>query len=212
MSRADAQRLEDLWLDLPTFNDDGPQLNPLPWREDEYAYYVGRLVTEGARCDAALNGVATRAYSALEYPTKKIDELHGESGKKLASALIEIGERCLSEALTDLGRRYGAWYEERNLAVHGVRPLGPDGHPTSKVYKLNRIKSQPSVRTTIRDQDFRQLIEIWRAFYALNHDAFEASLHLGFYNRTTDVETAEQYIARIPLSSTVAPEERMPSR
>lgn len=80
VSDEDAQYPKDLWISLTPFNDDGMQLNPLPWREDEYAYYVGRVVTESAKCDVALAGVAMMVYSMLGWSP---DVLQGKSGNEL---------------------------------------------------------------------------------------------------------------------------------
>ena len=48
ISDADARYLEQCWLDASPFMHPGTQLNRLCWREEGYAYYVGRVVTEAS--------------------------------------------------------------------------------------------------------------------------------------------------------------------
>lgn len=207
ISVEDAQYLENLWLDLFPLNHAGPQLNSLPWREEEYAYYVGRVVTEAAKCDVALAGLATTAHLILGRSPEKI---HGQSGKALKDKLTEIGEHCKSPIFSKLGERYYAWYDKRNFATHGIRGTGADGHPTGQVFKHKKGTQPSEVYTEVDDQDFQQLALIWRAFYDLNHDAFEISFHLGFYNSHTESGTPEEFIGRTPLSSTGTPDSQMP--
>lgn len=202
-----ARYLEELWLDLPPLNHDGTQLNSLPWREEEYAYYVGRVVTESAKCDVALAGLATMALLILGWSPEKVQ---GQSGQRLEETLTKIGKHCKSPTFSKLGERYYAWYNKRNFATHGTRGTGTDGHPTGQVFKYKKVKQLSEVRTEVDDQDFQQLALLWRAFYELNHDAFEISMQLGFYNLQSESGTPEEFIRRAHLSSTGSPDQQMP--
>lgn len=205
ISASDATYIENLWLSLRPLNHDGTQLNPLPWREEEYAYYVGRVVTESAKCDVALIGLTTMANLVLG---RRHDHLRGQSGGRLAEALNKLG--MTSPAFADLGERYGAWYTKRNFAVHGIRRTGEDGHPTSQVFKPT--KNTVETLTEVEDQDFRDLALIWRAFYALRLDASDAGYHLAFYNAKISEESPESFVTRTPQFNTVSTSERMPWR
>lgn len=202
LSDADAGYLEKFWLDVSPFMHSGTQLNRLTWREEEYAYYVGRVVTEASRCDAALTALVLSARALLSQPDGTIS---GASGGPLADALDEFG--ALSPALADLGERYRAWYQQRNFAAHGIRGQDAAGRPTGQVFKAKRgRKGQASqVAFEIQDQDFRELALVWRAFYALTHDALRA---------TVDVSgrgTPEEVLAQIPTPNSVSASERLPS-
>ena len=201
ISDADARYLEQSWLDSSPFMHSGTQLNPLPWREEEYAYYVGRVVTEASRCDVALVALVLLARALLGRPDGAI---YGASGEQLADALDELG--ALSPALADIGERYRAWYRQRNFASHGIRGRDAAGRPTGQVFKAKRGRRlTPEVAVEIEDQDFRELALVWRAFYALNHDAFDATIHVSGRGDPEDV------LARIPMPNSVSATERLPS-
>ncbi|GAA1675853.1 hypothetical protein GCM10010977_22000 [Citricoccus zhacaiensis] len=209
----EAKFLEDSWFVVPTHRHDGVQLNALHWKEEDYAYYVGRVITEGARCDSTLIGLALMARPLLGLPTKGI---HGSSGSPLAKAFEELGE--ISSPLEDLRERYVAWYEKRNLAAHGFRFADPDGRPHSKVYKPKRGQhgQPPEVLFDAEEQDFADLARVWSAFYFLNHDAAQASLHLSASARLTfDVERPSReetikILEELPRFNSVRESERLP--
>jgi hypothetical protein len=202
VSDPDARYLEQCWLDSPRFMQPGMQLNPLPWRDEEYAYYVGRVVAEASRCDAALAGLVLSARALVGKPPGKI---HGASGKILADALDEFAE--LSPAFADLGERYRAWYSQRNFATHGIRGRDAAGRPTGRVFKATRGRAgqPPDVAFEVRDQDFRELALLWRAFYALQLDALEATIHI------TGTGTPEEILAQMPTPNSVSASDRLPS-
>ncbi|WP_146069656.1 hypothetical protein [Arthrobacter sp. B0490] len=56
----------------------------------------------------------------------------------------------------------------------------------------------------IENQDFRELTLVWRAFYALNQDAFLAFFHINGDGPPVEV------LARIPMPNTVSKEDRLP--
>lgn len=205
VSEADAGYLEQVWLDMPRHLHNGTQLNPLPWREDEYAYRAGRVVTEASRCDAALTVLVLSARARLEQPAGKI---YGASGEPLADALDEIGAH--SRAVADIGERYRAWYVRRNFAMHGIRGRDASGRPTSQVFKAKRKKPGQAVTISeeIFDQDFESLALLWQAFYALNHDAVRADLYFNIVNADADAKSA---LERIPMPDTVNKSERLPA-
>lgn len=209
----DARYLENTWFIVPTHHHNGSQLNPLHWKEEDYAYYVGRVITEGARCDSTLIGLAMMARPLLELPQKRF---HGASGTQLAEAFEELGE--ISPPLEDLKERYVAWYERRNLTAHGFRLTDPDGRPHSQVYKPNKGqgKQPPEVLFEIEEQDFADLAKIWRAFYYLNYDATQASLHLSGAARLTfnaprpSKEATVKILEELPWFNSVSESERLP--
>lgn len=65
VSDLDAEFLENQWLNLSPVTHSGVGLNPLHWKEDEYAYFVGRVVTEAAKCDVTLAELAFVGRSLL---------------------------------------------------------------------------------------------------------------------------------------------------
>lgn len=210
----DARYLEGSWLNMSTHHHDGTQLNPLHWKEEDYAYYVGRVVTEGARCDSTLIGVVISSRELLRQPTTGI---YGSSGQPLADALKDLGLH--SSALADIGERYEAWYKRRNLAAHGFRRTDADGRPSSNVYKPKKgsRKRPPDVLFEIEEQDFRDLAMIWSAFYFLYHDAFRVLLYLdasaplaSTSPLLTEVE-AQELLKQIPMPNSVHESERLPS-
>lgn len=196
-----ARYLEQSWVDSYPVMHEGTQLNSLPWREEEYAYYAGRVITEGARCDAAL---VELVFSARKLLGRELDEtIYGASGEPLAEEIQVLGEQ--SEAFADVGVRYREWYKQRNFVVHGYRGLDASGRPTSQIFKPKKGKKGQVLDVEILDHDFQTLALIWRAFYALSHDAFQAAVYLGGEG------TPEEVLARIPLPSTVSESERLPS-
>ncbi len=201
VSAADARFLEKCWLEMTPFSHTGIQLNRLPWREEEYAHYVGRVLTEASRCDTALVALVLMARGSLGLPDGR---LMGASGEQLADALEDLGTR--SPAVADIGVRYRAWYQQRNFVAHGIRGRDAEGRPTGQVFKTVRgRRSPPDVVFEIEEQDFRALALVWRAFYALGRDAFDAMVHLG------NPGSPEEALARLPMPNTVGPSERLPS-
>lgn len=200
LSDADARYIEQSWLGLSPFMHSGTQLNSLPWREEEYAYYVGRVVTEASRCDAALVALVLSARELLEQP---LEGVYGQSGMPLADALDKLG--AYGAAFIDIGERYRAWYRHRNFATHGTRAWDAAGRPTAQVFKAKKPKGKaPEYAVEIEDQDFRELALLWRAFYALNHDAMAA---LFFISRPA---CSWDLLAQIPMPNTVSASERLP--
>lgn len=197
----EAQYLEQAWLNWVPLAHEGTQLTPLPWREEEYAYRAGRVVTEAARCDAALTGLVVAAKQILGEPASKI---YGASGGILADALDRLGWH--SATIADIGERYRAWYKQRNYVVHGVRGMGTSDHPLSRVFKPAKAsRSQPEQSAwDVQDQDFSDLTMIWHAFWALRHDAILVLPHLA------TADDPEEVFSRIPQADTVLPSERLP--
>lgn|SRR5690625_1385383 len=209
----EAKYLEDTWFVIPTHHHNGVQLSPLHWKEEDYAYYVGRVITEVARCDSTFIGLAVSARSLLGLSTKGI---HGSSGAQLAKAFEELGE--ISAPLEDLRERYVAWYGKRNIAAHGFRFTDTDGRPQSKVYKPKRGHGglPPEVLFEVEEQDFADLARIWSAFYFLNHDAAEASRHLSGWALLTfpvarpNKEKTIQILEELPPFNSVSESQRLP--
>lgn len=209
----EAKYLEDTWLITRTHQHNGVQLNPLHWKEEDYAYYVGRVITEGARCDSTLIGLALIARPLLGLSTKGI---YGSSGSQLGDALKPLGK--ISPPLEDLRERYLAWYKKRNLAAHGFRRTDPDGRPLSTVYKPKKGRSgqPPEVLFEAEEQDFADLARIWSAFYSLNHDAAQASSHLiGAAHLTFPVEPPTRdgtikILKGLPRFNSVSDSQRLP--
>lgn len=197
----EAQYLEQAWLNWVPLDHEGTQLTPLPWREEEYAYRAGRVVTESARCDAALTGLVVAARQVLGKPASGI---HGKSGQELADALDRLG--AYSRTVADIGERYRAWHELRNYVVHGIRGLGTAEQPMSRIFKpVKASRSRPEQSAWgIQDQDFADLAMIWHAFWALRHDAIRVLPHLA------TSENPEEAFSRIPQADTVLPSERLP--
>ncbi|GAB3537220.1 hypothetical protein GCM10027403_20760 [Arthrobacter tecti] len=201
VSDADAKYLEEGWLNSTPSMHSGQQLNRLPWREEEYAYYVGRVVTEASRCDVALVSLVLSARALLGQPDGTI---YGASGAQLADALDDLG--ALSPAIADIAERYRAWYRQRNFASHGIRGRDATGRPTGQVFKVRRGRRQtPRIAVEIEDQNFRELALIWGAFYALNHDAFRAAIDISRQGNPEDV------MARMSMPNSVSASERLPS-
>lgn len=201
LSDVDARYIEQSWLDSSPFMHSGTQLNSLPWREEEYAYYVGRVVTEESRCDAALVALVLSARELLEQP---LEGVYGQSGTPLADALDKLG--AYGAAFIDIGERYRAWYRHRNFAIHGTRAWDAAGRPTAQVFKAKKPKGKaPEYAVEIEDQDFRELALLWRAFYALNHDAMAAFFFISRPRVSRDL------LAQIPMPNTVSASERLPS-
>jgi hypothetical protein len=150
----------------------------------------------------------------LGLPTKGV---HGSSGSQLAQAFEELGE--VSAPLKDLKERYVAWYEKRNLAAHGFRFTDADGSPQSTVYKPKRGQrgQSPEVLFEAEEQDFEDLARIWSAFYFLNHDAAQASIHLSASALLTfDVERPSKeesikILRELPQFTSVSKSQRLPS-
>lgn len=201
LSDVDARSVEQSWLDSSPFMHSGTQLNSLPWREEEYAYYVGRVVTEASRCDAALVALVLSAREVLEQP---LGGVYGQSGTPLADALDKLG--AYSVAFIDIGERYRAWYRHRNFATHGTRAWDAAGRPTAQVFKAKKPKGKaPEYAVEIEDQDFRELALLWRAFYALNQDAMAALFFISRPGASGDS------LAQMPMPNTVSASERLPS-
>lgn len=201
LSDADARYIEQSWLDSSPFMHSGTQLNSLPWREEEYAYYVGRVVTEASRCDAALVALVLSARELLE---QQLEGVYGQSGTALADALDKLG--AYGAAFIDIGERYRAWYRHRNFAAHGTRAWDAAGRPTAQVFKAKKPKGKAlEYAVEIEDQDFRELALLWRAFYALNHDAMAALFFISRQGASGDL------LAQIPMPNTVSASERLPS-
>lgn len=201
LSDVNARYIEQSWLDSSPFIHSGTQLNSLPWREEEYAYYVGRAVTEASRCDVSLAALVLTARELLEKPPEGV---YGQSGKPLADAIEDLGR--YNPAFVDIGQRYRAWYLLRNFATHGTRGWDAAGRPTGQVFKAKRPTGKaPEYTVEIEDQDFSQLALLWRAFYALNHDAMAALYFISRPGASGDL------LAQLPMPNTVSASERMPS-
>lgn len=200
VSEAGARYLEQCWLDAHRIVHSGVQLNPLHWREEEYAHYVGRVVTEAAKCDTALVALVLSAQKLLG----RDSPVFGASGSQLADELDKLGK--LSPALADLGERYRAWYDKRNFVTHGMRVHDYTGRASGRVIKAQKVRKRDLSEAGFKaeDQDFQDLALIWRAFYALHHDAFRAGFHL------YGPGTPEEVLARLPFPNTVSASERLP--
>lgn len=201
LSHNDARYLEQCWLDMPSFNHTGIQMDHLPWLEAEYAYYVGRVITESSRCDVALALLVSSAHTLLGQPMEKV---HGSSGEQLADSVDKLGEHSL--ALADIGKRYRAWYGKRNFATHGIRGRDDAGRPTGQVYKAKKAhKGQPlSVAFEIENQDFRELALLCKAFNELTLDANRATMEISFGREPAQV------LAHIPMPMKGDPSLRFP--
>lgn len=200
VSDADGRYLENCWLDWSPFMHSGVQLSPLPWREVEYAYFVGRVVSEASRCDVMLVELV-RSLRALRGQLG--GSISGASGENLADALDELCE--MSPALADIGERYRAWYRQRNFVTHGVRGRDAAGRPTGEVFKMRRGKKGSEVAVEVEGQDFLELALVCRAFSNLHHDAFEALMYIGGSGST------DSLLARFPTPNSVSASERLPS-
>lgn len=201
LSDADARYMEQCWLDSSPFMHAGTQLNQLPWREEEYAYFVGRVVTEASRCDAALAALVLTARELLGQP---LEGVHGQSGNPLAEVIDKLGP--YGPAFVDIGERYRAWYRHRNFATHGTRKWDAAGRPTAQVFKAKKPRGKsPEYAVEIADQDFSDLALLWRAFYALNHDAMAALFFISRPGASGDL------LAQIPRPNTVSESERLPA-
>ncbi|TWP33546.1 hypothetical protein [Leekyejoonella antrihumi] len=185
-----AAELEDRWLGWTPVTHSGLQLNPLPWREEDYAYSVGRVITESAQCDIVLAQLVALSRELVDKPPGTI---HAASGKELGNALHELAELpagCkIDTAKAELGRlaqRYLAAYDERNFAVHGIRATDENGHPTDQVFKVSRPKKgqPPEVTVDVRLQDFERLAQVWYEFYDLRHEAVRALVRLTAARKT----------------------------
>lgn len=203
VSDADAQFLEQCWLNASPTTHFGTQLNYLPWREDEYAYLVGRVVTGAARADIALSALVVAARHLLGQSGVSV---HGASGEKLACALDELG--TLSAAIGDIGERYRAWYKWRNFSAHGIRGRDAAGHPTDQVFKPKKARKgmvlTPEDAFDIEVQDLNDLALLCRAFHALSQDAFRTTVYVG------GPGTPQEVLAHLPMSDTVSAAERLP--
>ncbi|GAB3253137.1 hypothetical protein [Arthrobacter pigmenti] len=201
-----AKFLEDRWLTLSPITHSGIGINPLHWREDEYAYSVGRVITEAAKCDVSLTALVVAGRSLLGEST---EEIHGQTGKPLANILDQLGRH--SKAIADIGERYRGWYDWRNFAAHGVRERDSSGCVTDQVFKVRRrTKGDRSggedIVVDAQEQDFRNLALIWHAFYMLNHDAWTARIHL------FSPGPPEQVLFKLPMSNSVGEHERLPPK
>lgn len=201
VSHSDARYLEQCWLDMPSLNHSGIQMDHLPWREAEYAYYVGRVITESSRCDVALALLVSLAQTLLGLQTEKV---HGSSGNQLAELVDELGEHSL--ALADIGERYRAWYKKRNFATHGIRGRDDAGRSTGQVHKAKKAhKGQlPSIAFEIENQDFRELALLCKAFNELTLDANRATMAINFGGEPAQV------LAQIPMPMKGDPSLRFP--
>lgn len=199
-----AHHLEDLWLNSSPITHSGVAMTHLHWREDEYAYSVGRVITEAAKCDVSLAGLAIAGRSILGESTEGV---LGQSGEPLADMLDKIGSH--SEAVADIAERYRVWYAWRNFATHGVRERDSSGRATDQVFKARRgTKGQRSTEAAVtvdaHEQDFHNLALTWHAFNALNHDASRAQIHL----RTR--ERSERVLRELPMPNSVNEHRRPP--
>ena len=201
----EAKYIEESWLNLSSGLHEGIQLNHLSWQEEEYAYYVGRVATEAARSDVVLAGMASIAFSLLGESRPAVQ---GNTGKQLAEILDELGN--VSPSIADISTRYLSWYFKRNFAVHGIRRVDSTGLPSSQVFKYRRAKKHASTVAEVENQDFQDLALIWRAFYALNHDAFDVTNSLLQFDPGEDQCSPEDFLRQIPIGNTVSPDERMP--
>lgn len=201
VSDRDAAHLEGLWLDLSPMTHSGVGLIPLHWREDEYAYFVGRVITEASKCEVTLADLVVACRSLLGESTTGV---YGESGKPLAVMLDGLGKRSL--ALADIAERYRAWAEWRDFAAHGIRHVDKDGHVTDQVYKVRRGRKVEAQDATVdvKEQDFANLALTWHAFYMLNHDASDAR------TRIVVSESPEQVLRNLPKRRSVSESERLP--
>lgn len=197
-TEADATHLEDFWLRRPRVTHAGVQLSRLHHREDDFAYFVGRVITAGAKCDLSLAALAQAGYRILE---RKTDGILNQSGYTLADILMSLGRR--SPAVSEMAERYKAWYEWRNFAVHGIREIDDSDHATDRVVKLEKGSN---VIVETREQDFEMLALMWNAFHSLDIDARRASLHLRTSGGT------KHALRNIPRSNTVAELGRLPPK
>lgn len=173
LADADAEYLERLWLQTEPFSHTGVQLNRRPWREEEYAYFVGRAVTEAARCDVRLSsGLALIKMRGFQFNTPP----RGKSGTQLADLLDEVG--AYSEAFRELAERYRCWYKWRNFATHGIRYESEPGKPTSQVFKIKKKPDGTGEDFDIGDQDFEDLALLWSAFYFIGIDGAQLTTEL----------------------------------
>lgn len=201
ISDLNATALEEHWFNLSPITHSGIGLNPLHWREDEYSYFVGRVVSEAAKCDVSLAGLATAGKSSLGQSTGKIQ---GESGTPLADVLDELGS--YSPAISEISERYRAWFDWRNFVVHGVRKRDQFGKVTDQVAKWSRYKkSSPSnVVVDVQEQDFKRLALVWHAYYMLNHDAWRTAIYI------YPSESPEKVLRDLPMPNSVSDAERLP--
>lgn len=201
VSDQDAQYLEEHWLNLTPVTHSGVGLNSLHWREDEYAYFVGRVVTEAAKCEVTL---AELAITGMKLLGKDTEGVHGESGSQLAKFLTDLGAK--SPAIAEIAERYDAWHEWRNFAVHGIRARDARGHVTEQVFKVPRAKQARKLNVSIQimDQDFERLALAWHAFYMLNHDAWATRMLIPPTGGT------QQLLWDLPMSTSVSDKGRLP--
>lgn len=197
----DASYLDQCWLDMDPYVQEGPQLVRLPWREEECAYYVGRALTEAARCEVQISSLlALLEGSGWKFRRSPM----GLSGTQLADAMEEVGRD--SAAFRDLAERYRAWYLWRNFSAHGIRMEHPDAANGNRVLKLRRSPNEAGDIFDVEDQDFRDLATLWRAFYFLAHDAFRI-----FVDLSISQDSLAQALAALKVPNSVDPGERMPS-
>lgn len=196
----DANCLDKTWLQLSPSMHNGIQLNTRPWREEEYAYYVGRVLTEAAHCEVKLASVLM----LVELRGKKLkNSPRGASGSKLVKLLKEVGE--VSEAVHDIAVRYEAWFKWRNFSAHGIRLDEKPGHPASQVSKMKQNGQRGDEIFEVKRQNFQDLAKLWRAFYALSIDATHLIVQL-----TTSVEPIEETLSNLPMPNSVAASESLP--
>lgn len=133
----DAQYLEEFWINWTPIIESGAQLTPIPWREEEYARYVGRIITESARCEMALAALASLAL-----------ELMNEEARKIFTAVGDDITKILKRAargypsIRGLADRYSALKDERNFVAHGVALFNTPDPSAGSVVKFRRVSNQ----------------------------------------------------------------------
>lgn len=203
VSDSAASELESAWLNCDPSMHDGVQINSRPWREEEYAYYIGRVLTEAALCEVLLSNLLTH----LERLGLKLARSpRGLSGSALADLLDDVGEN--SSAFRDIGERYRAWYDWRNFSAHGIRENDAEGKPSSRIFKMKRKPDDSGEEFEVRDQDFKDLARLWSGFYSLGHDARRAYIDL--LSIRGDLGDLDTQLSQLPMPNSATPENRFP--
>lgn len=203
---ADAKYLEDFWLKQFPITHSGIGLNPVHWKEAEYAYSVGRIITEATRCDFMIAELVVACRTLLIQPTQNI---RGRSGTDLADLLGDLGKQ--SPVLHEISERYRAWYLCRNFVMHGLRERDGSGRVTDQVLKWRRGKNTKEFNVTfdVQKHDFERLALVWHAFYMLSYDAWRTATHV-FTVCNSRSASPLKILRNLPTPNSVSESERLP--
>lgn len=182
----EASKITKHWENALTFSHTGPQVSPLSWRQDQFAYLLGRVVQGAAQAEHNLGSLL----AWLDTPPGALgfnfnSEHFANHGGRLKRALFE--QRVLSEErlkppnksplLTNWAERYGRGAEHRNQLVHSMHLQAPpsQGLASNHLPQRRGSSSQIYVRSAYEAQTLTQII---RAFEAITEEARDTLIEI----------------------------------